>query len=566
MVKAKWMAAWLVVAGFAGFEVCAQDLAVTGLGFVGESKQSIDWGDAPDADYYALYRGNLREGRSGELDHRGYATMLETSRAADSERPLPGRAFYYVATGLARNLHTGHLALGPLDAPDGTPRARPDAACAERVFVDAGAPAGGDGLTWGTAYRYVADAMVHPYSTAYPVEIWIKGNVLDMSLPMADRGVRLRGGFLGNEEVAWKRAATTPKSICEADFDASGMGSCDGVDVLVDRMEFAHGASMPFAPYASGVTLRVVDSVLGRGSVITLGGPTDRLCGLNLVMDRSVVGGGLVSVFIEGGDNYDVEIHRSTLVGNNGPALELHGNAGLFGARGRFEVLACDITAEGHGVELRSTGVAPEGDSYFAGIIASSVIHGCDLNGVYMEVDHAVNAHAGPLSSELYVTLQQNTIVDNGGSGVRIEASRSGSTAHPEDYPAHARAWLHDNLITHNAAYGVSESVDDEGAFITSDAYCVGNDFWGPGKFYWDEGLFDLTTIAEINALAGSQGNWSGDPDYVDPLGGDFHLGAMSLAVDEALRMGPMRVPIDIDWLPRVCDAREDVGADERGN
>lgn len=67
--------------------------------------------------------------------------------------------------------------------------------------------------------------------------------------------------------------------------------------------------------------------------------------------------------------------------------------------------------------------------------------------------------------------------------------------------------------------------------------------------------LFDAVTnpgISGTNPL-------DGDPRFVDPAGGDYHLGAGSAAIDVGVDAG---VTIDIDGDPRPLGL-PDIGADE---
>lgn len=52
----------------------------------------------------------------------------------------------------------------------------------------------------------------------------------------------------------------------------------------------------------------------------------------------------------------------------------------------------------------------------------------------------------------------------------------------------------------------------------------------------------------------------TGDPRFVDPADGDFHIGAGSAAIDAGVDAG---VTTDIDGDPRPIGPTSDVGADE---
>jgi hypothetical protein len=59
--------------------------------------------------------------------------------------------------------------------------------------------------------------------------------------------------------------------------------------------------------------------------------------------------------------------------------------------------------------------------------------------------------------------------------------------------------------------------------------------------------------------LTGTVNVW-GDPDFVDPATGDYHIGSDSAARDAGVDAG---VGSDIDGDPRPQDAGYDIGADE---
>ncbi len=126
--------------------------------------------------------------------------------------------------------------------------------------------------------------------------------------------------------------------------------------------------------------------------------------------------------------------------------------------------------------------------------------------------------------------LLHTTIARNGGgdgSGLYVDTIGGASTV-----------WLTDTIL---ASQGVGIVVAEGSTAIVSDTLWYGNGAnWG--------GAGALTHSGDI----------TGDPAFVDPNGGDYHIGPASAAVDRGVDAG---VAADKDGRPR--DARPDLGAYE---
>lgn len=168
--------------------------------------------------------------------------------------------------------------------------------------------------------------------------------------------------------------------------------------------------------------------------------------------------------------------------------------------------------------------------SLFGNLLAGNAAGGY---GGAMTLDTAPVAH----DANNNVTLRSNTIAANtaplGGGGLDIR--------HYSD------ALLTNNLIAFNDS-GIQQDSTCLIAMQFNDVY--GN---GTGK--------DFVGLANP---AGTYGNISGDPLFVNKAGGDYHLGAGSPAVD-AGDTGPFGYDqVDLDKTPRVQGPRVDIGAYER--
>ena len=104
----------------------------------------------------------------------------------------------------------------------------PVSAFAGRIYVDAEAPAGGNGQTWETAYKYLTDALG---AAASGDVIWVAEGVYypDEGTGRTDNGryqyftmkngVAIYGGFAGGETDLSQRDWHTRKTILSADID-----------------------------------------------------------------------------------------------------------------------------------------------------------------------------------------------------------------------------------------------------------------------------------------------------------------------------------------------------------
>jgi len=99
-------------------------------------------------------------------------------------------------------------------------------------------------------------------------------------------------------------------------------------------------------------------------------------------------------------------------------------------------------------------------------------------------------------------------------------------------------------LVGHWLGIGV-----ESGNTATLESTLWGSGEWANGADWWSEG----TIITGTN-------NYWGDPAFVDPTSGDYHIGAGSAAIDVGVNAG---VGDDIDGHPRPRGPAPDLGADE---
>jgi parallel beta-helix repeat protein len=104
------------------------------------------------------------------------------------------------------------------------------------IYVDANAPPGGDGASWGTAYNYLQDALTDANSDPDPNDIWVAAGVYTPDTNSAEpngtsdrtatfqliSGVGLYGGFPSSSDPNFNdRDPNTHESILSGDLDGN---------------------------------------------------------------------------------------------------------------------------------------------------------------------------------------------------------------------------------------------------------------------------------------------------------------------------------------------------------
>jgi uncharacterized repeat protein (TIGR01451 family) len=134
-------------------------------------------------------------------------------------------------------------------------------------------------------------------------------------------------------------------------------------------------------------------------------------------------------------------------------------------------------------------------------------------------------------ASLLHTTLARNT----GGDGSGLYLTGTSSTA----------ALTNTILVSHTVGITVGA-----GSTATLDATLWGDGAWANGTDWGGDG-----SIISVNGTPG-------DPAFLDPDAGDYHIGIDSAAVDAGVDTA---VEDDLDGDPRPQHGRNDLGADETG-
>ncbi|WP_169733978.1 right-handed parallel beta-helix repeat-containing protein, partial [Crossiella equi] len=184
--------------------------------------------------------------------------------------------------------------------------------------------------------------------------------------------------------------------------------------------------------------------------------------------------------------------------------------------------------------------------------------------------DNRVWNNRGP---NIYVDSSSRVEVYNNVVGGTRNSSKSGIALAVEDYAE--ERWvsdvsIHNNVMHGNAQAGISFWVESSGVF--ADIRIVNNTFHGNrnGAIGFYGGDFEGSNVLRNNIFDRDvrhpdfavDHNFTGDPGFVDPGAGDFHLTPAAVrAIDQGSAVGAPA--FDADNRPRPAGAGVDLGAYE---
>ncbi len=344
-------------------------------------------------------------------------------------------------------------------------------------------------------------------------------------------------------------------SVCKSTtaWDGGGVYMSYGAAVIQNNVITANTASRyggGLLLYQSDVTL--TDNVVAKNDAHANGGGamilhTTATLQNNLISENNAnqFGGGLV-----------VAERRPTLLTGN----VISGNtAGTFGGGIAIQdgqitstknIVADNVaTLRGGGLDAWHSDGALIGDS-----VISNVTSG-DGGGLYLSDsnltlvnDLVLDNRATERGSGLYVEgsslkVLHNTIArHNHGDGFGLYVTHGYSHSHPHGHDVIGSRLYLTNTILVSHTVGISVTAGNT-AILEATLWANEADWGGAGTI-----------------LVGAHNYW-GDPAFVDPDVGDYHIGAGSAAIDVGVDAG---VSDDIDGDPRPVGGGYDIGADER--
>ena len=455
---------------------------------------------------------------------------------------------------------------------------------AEIIYVDADASTGGDGQTWGTAYKYLQDAL----AVASSGEIWVAAGTYkpDPSGPSEDPreatfqltdGVAIFGGFAGGETSLDERDWETYETVLSGDLNGNDVGdlydssrnenswhvvTSSGTDAtaVLDGFTVTAGYASYSGPYP-------FHGRYGGGMYNAGGSPTVTNCTFSANMAGS--GGGMynsegnptvtnctfsANMAGSGGGMYNSEgnptVTNCTFSGNN-----THGSGGgMFNNYSSPTVTNCTFTNNN------------EGDGYGGGMGNSNsypTVTNCTFSGNSAGLGGGMHNRDNSSPTVTNCTFSDNTAWEGGGMGndeyssptvtnctfSRNSAHYYGAGMYNEDY---SDPTLTNCILWGNTAPSGPQIYND-GTSSPAVNYCCVEDWSGGG---W--------------------GNIDDDPLFVDPpdnlrlstgspcidAGDNASLPADSADLDGDGDTGEA-IPFDLAGNPRIFNDIVDMGAYE---
>jgi parallel beta-helix repeat protein len=299
-------------------------------------------------------------------------------------------------------------------------------------------------------------------------------------------------------------------------------------------------------------------------------------------------GGGLCSI------NSDVRLTGNTISANLAPkgggVYSTGGGAALDG-----NTIRDNTAGSGGGVYLGYGGDARLRGNIIVTNAARGTGGGIYLNSAAVLARNVISANTATEGGGLYVTgngavLNGNTITSNAaddGGGIHLSysdatlinnvvadnwAARAGSGLYiKQASPRLLHATIARNTGSSGVYVATADSWRSPSTVVLTDTILVGHEaglvvmegstatleatLWGSGA--WANGA-DWAGVGTVSV--GALNVW-GDPGFVDPANGDYHIGAGSQAIDAGVASSALT---DADGDPRPAGAGPDIGADER--
>jgi hypothetical protein len=305
-----------------------------------------------------------------------------------------------------------------------------------------------------------------------------------------------------------------------------GIGAYGGSVTLQNSVLANNVASSGSSGYGGGISANnnatlVADGVEIYSNTATFGGGVHVqdssgaiLMGIQVYSNTAGMGGGLYFTTSPSATLASSQIYSNTADYGGGVCLNSSNDATLIGNW----VHGNEAWGLGGGLWVSSSDNANLVNNM---IVENRLTSGADAAGVFLH--HTMTAY-----------FRHTTLARNGGGGGQGVFLSSGATA-----------WM-TNTIVASHTVGIYA---DNGCTVTLEATLWGDGAWANGTRKGGSGIINDGEIIVI-----------GNPAFVDPDSGDYHIGPGSDAIDAGLAAG---VTTDVDGDMRPIGPRFDIGADE---
>jgi len=258
------------------------------------------------------------------------------------------------------------------------------------------------------------------------------------------------------------------------------------------------------------------------------------------------------------------KIHGLPVSGGGVSACSSHGTITI--ANNTFSENSSD---NGGGVDAHSvSGTITIANNKFSGNSANYYGGGIDVNSDSGTITIANNTFSGNSADdscgggvEVYAESGRITITNNTFSG--NSANYYGGGVRGYLWYDSATLNVYNNIFFNNTANAGDDlyvNSDSDGNYIGSIVNLYNNDFSGNADFGTGHSEDLCITLTDNYHHAD---NIQEDPQFVDPVNGDFHLKSNSPCIDKGNNSAPELPDTDFEGNPRILGSAPDIGADE---
>lgn len=314
----------------------------------------------------------------------------------------------------------------------------------------------GNGSSWTNAYGSIQDGINAASATTPKSEVWVAASSTAYApITLAD-GVRVYGGFFGDETSRDQRDWATHETI----IDGGGSGSVVSAGSTVSTVGGARLDGFTIRNGSHGVCLTNASPAIANNTIVDNSGAASGggiycnggapLIWSNTIQENSATGGWMASG-LGGGLYFDGSspvVADNTIVDNSASSIEGSGYGGGIYCAGAGQPVFSGNTITGNSATTGGGICCSNSD---ATISHNNVSGSVDGGGVYCEGDYDVelagnsvssNPDYGVYSHNCSAALTNNTISDNTGVGLKCDGTSSS--------PA-----ISGNTVTNNALGGI---------------------------------------------------------------------------------------------------------------
>ena len=404
------------------------------------------------------------------------------------------------------------------------------------VFVDADAPAGGNGESWATAYRFLQDGLAEASGRGVPgVEVWVAegiyypdegagqmNNVPSSTFELYDMGI-VYGGFAGTETSLSERDFVNNLTVLSGDLegddatnslgiieDTNNDGVLDNDEILGNAYHIINNSTADVTATLDGVTItggNAINAPNDEGGVLLIQDSNVTLRNLNLIGNTAVNGGAIktgmaATLYLENVHAQDniAQNNNGVIAYANGPLVEIRNSRFMDNRAGGLGGVANIVSNSTTNVTVINSIFS---ENRAAGFGAAISVEGPSLDFIVVNSLFENNMNNGGLAGNLAAGNGAKAFILN--STVANSANTAGFIAYDAG-PNPSKGFIQNSIF-----------------WMNSSSTCPSI---GPPNYFGNEQVcFDATQLQPdiSHSIIQGLGSLTGGTDYND-LGGNLDL------------------------------------------